>query len=131
MSSKLFPTVATIVIALAGAVTMTSALAIEATQDDVTPGIKTRAEVKAELAVARRDANLPRYGEATNFIDRTPSTKTRAEVQAELAVAQRDGNLPQYGEATQFVDSPSTLTRAEVRAETLAQIRAERAANRH
>jgi len=122
---------ATVVVALAGAVAMSSALAVEATQDDVNPGVKTRAEVKAELASAKRDATLPRYGEATNFIDRTPSTRTRADVQAELASARRDGNLPHYGEATQFVDQPGTLTRAEVRAETLAQIRAERAANRH
>ena len=126
MSSKLFPTLATVVFALAGA----AAMANEATQGDVAPGAKTRAEVQAELFSQKRDANLPRYGEATPFVNQ-PSTLTRAEVQADLTSQKRDANLPHYGDATQFVDQPSTLTRAEVRAETLAQIRTERAANRH
>ena len=121
MSSKLFPTLATVVIALAGAAAMTSALATEATQFDTAPGAKTRAEVKAELA-GNHVARVPQYGVATTS-DSALSGKTREEVKAELA-ASKVTRVPQYGDATVFVDQPNTtLTRAEVRAETLANLR--------
>jgi len=67
MSSKLFPTLATVVIALAGAVAMTSALAVEAEQFNPAPGVKTRAEVKAELAAAKAEFGVIEHGDATVF----------------------------------------------------------------
>lgn len=79
---------------------------------------KTRAEVQAEVAQARKDGTLTisdaNYPPEQHFV----STKTRAEVRAELAQARKDGTLTisdaNYPPEPHFV---STKTRAEVRAE--------------
>src|SRR5438105_4270377 len=80
MSSKLFPTLATVVIAVAGAVAMTGALAVEATQYNPEPGTAPRAQVQSELRGATTASGVIRLGEATVFVDR-PSTLTRAQAQ--------------------------------------------------
>lgn len=123
MSSKLFPTLATLVVAVAGAVAVTGALAVEATQFDPAPGTKTRAEVQAEPAGGIGDLRVVHYGEATVFVDQ-PGTASRA-------LARNDAAEPalqvvHLGEATQFVAPQSTRSRDDVRAETLAAIRSER-----
>lgn len=68
---------------------------------DETPmvAVKTRAQVQAELAEARRQG-LVVYGEADVPADEAPMlvAKSRAQVQAELAEARRLG-LVVYGEA--------------------------------
>jgi len=118
MNSKLYPTLATVVIAVAGAVAMTSAMAVEATQYVPPSGVKTRADVKAEKATP----GVVQYGEATVFTD-TPSSAGRA-----LARTTEDPSVQvvRYGDATQFIDQPGVRSRADVRAETLAAIRGAR-----
>jgi hypothetical protein len=125
MSSKLFPTLATVAVALAGAVAMSGAMAVEATQFDPAPGTKTRAEVKAELANADRGVNVVHLGEATVFVDQ-PATLSHDTVR--FAARETDARVVHLGEATQFVYEPSTRSRADVRAETLAAIHAARVA---
>lgn len=121
MSSKLFPTVATIAIALSAAVAST-AMAVEATQFNPEPSVRSRADVKAELA-ASRGASVVQYGEATVFVDKA-SNAPRAYAQAD---AQDNGvKVVRLGEATQFVDQPGTRSRDDVRAETLAAVGASR-----
>jgi hypothetical protein len=120
MSSKLFPTVATVVIAVAGAVTMTSAFAADATQYNPEQGSKSRAEVKAEALAARTDATVVQYGEATVFVDRA-STQSRALARAQAI--EGPVHVVRVGDATEFVDQPGVRTRGEVRAETLAALR--------
>jgi len=124
MSSKLLPTLATVVIAVAGAVAMTGALAVEATQYNPEPGTATRAQVQSELRGATTASGVVQLGEATVFVDR-PSALTRA--QARDNAVEGTSHVVRLGEATEFVDVPSVRTRAEVRAETLAAIRAARA----
>lgn len=119
MSSKLYPTLATVAIALASAVAMTSAFAVEATQDTPAPSTKTRAEVKAE---ALKSTNVVQYGEATVFVDKAAS-QGRVYATAEPGPVQ----VIRLGDATEFRDQPGVRTRADVRAETLAALRAARA----
>lgn len=125
MSSKLFPTLATVAVALAGAVAMSGAMAVEATQFLPEAGTKTRAEVKAELASADRGVNVVHLGEATVFVNQ-PATQERDVVR--FAAREADAHVVHLGEATQFVYEPSVRSRAEVRAETLAAIHAARVA---
>ena len=119
MSSKLYPTLATVVIALAGAVAMTSAMAVEATQFAPEAGANARAEVKADKA----RTGVVQYGEATVFADQ-PSTQGRG-----LARTSGDATgvqVVRLGEATQFIDQPGSRSRADVRDETLAALRSAR-----
>src|SRR5437764_1218302 len=119
MNSKLYPTLATVVIAVAGAVAMTSALAVEATQYVPPTGVKTRTDVKAEKATA----GVVQYGEATVFTD-TPSSASRA--LARTTEQDASVQVVRIGDATQFIDQPGARSRADVRAETLAAIRGAR-----
>jgi len=68
-----------------------AALAIEATQLEVPPSTKTRAEVMAELEQARLDGTLMSGGEATVFVDRpvAAAARSREEVRAEGRIAAR------------------------------------------
>jgi hypothetical protein len=119
MSSKLYPTLATVVIALAGAVAMTSALAVEATQFAPQAGVKARADVKADKA----RTGVVQYGEATVFADQ-PATQARA--LARTSADETGVQVVRFGDATQFVDQPGSRSRADVRAETLAALRSAR-----
>jgi len=124
MSSKLYPTLVTVVIALAGAVTMTSAFAVEATQYVPETGNATRSEVKAELKGVKTQNGPIQYGEATVFVD-APSTAKRALAQADDSQS-AGARVIHLGDATQFVDQAGTRSRADVRAETLAAIHSAR-----
>jgi len=90
-----------------------------------TGGGKTRAEVKAEMAVAHAHGDLHRPGDEYGLGDRVPfaSQKTRAEVVAELRQARAAGRLDQRGELDGTYDTSapfaSTKSRAEVKAEVL------------
>lgn len=94
------------------------------------PVAKTRAEVQAELAQARANGSL-NFGdrEVGNF-EPIASTKSRAQAQAELAQARADGSLNAVSTESYGVPAPaaaaSTKTRAEVRAETINALKAER-----
>jgi hypothetical protein len=114
MTSKLFPTLATLVIAAA----TTSAFAVEATQFVAEASTKTRAEVQAQIG---QNTGVVQYGEATVFVD-GPATQNRALARSEAV--DNGVQVVRLGEATQFIDQPGTRSRAEVRAETLASIRA-------
>jgi hypothetical protein len=119
MSSKLYPTLATLAVAVASAVATSGALAVEATQWNPEAGSATRATVQAEKA----PVGVKQYGEATVFVDQ-PSTQTRA-----LARSQQGEpalKVVRLGEATEFIDAPGVRSREEVRAETLAALRAGR-----
>jgi hypothetical protein len=124
MSSKLYPTLATVVIALAGAVAMTSAFAVEATQYVPENGSATRSDVKAELKGVQTQYGAIHYGEATVFVDAPATAGKRALAQADDSEA--SVRVVRLGDATQFVDQPGTRSRADVRAETLAAIRGAR-----
>jgi hypothetical protein len=124
MRSRLLPTIVTILIAVAGAAAMTGAYAVEATQDDPAPGTATRAQVQGELRGAKAASGVIQIGEATVFVDRPP-TLTRAQAQQDTGDAAT--RVVHLGEATQFVDVAGARSRADVRAETLAAIRAARA----
>ena len=123
MSSKLFPTVAALAVALVGAFA-TSAMAVEATQWTPEQGTQSRAEVKA--AAAEGGARAVQHGEATAFVD-TPAVVKQGPVLASgtegRTVAARVVHL---GEATVFVDAPGVRSRADVHNETLAAIQAAR-----
>lgn len=121
MNSKLFPTIATIAIAMSAALAST-AMAVEATQFEPEPSVRSRADVKAELA-ASRNAGVVQYGEATVFVDQ-PSSTSRALARSDDHAAPVKVVL--IGEATQFIDQPGTRSRDDVRAETLAGISASR-----
>jgi hypothetical protein len=121
MNSKLFPTLATVAIAVASAVAMTSAFAVEATQYNPEAGSKSRAEVKAD--VSAKSNGVVQYGEATVFVDKA-STQSRAVARSDAADA--PVRVVRLGDATEFVDQPGVRSRAEVRSETLAAIRAGR-----
>jgi len=123
MSSKLFPTLATVAIAVVSAVAMTSAFAVEATQYNPEQGTKARAEVKAEALSAKTNATGIQYGEAPVFVDKA-STQSRAIARSEAADA--PVHVVRLGDATEFVDQPGVRIRADVRNETLAAIRAAR-----
>jgi pyruvate-formate lyase-activating enzyme len=96
----------TMLTALAVAGASGATMAIDATQFDVPPSTKSRAEVRAELEQAKLDGTLMSGGDATVFVDRPVAAlqRTRAEVRAELEQARLDGTLMSGGEATVFVD---------------------------
>ena len=123
MSSKLFPALATLAIAVAGAVTMTSAFAVDATQYNPEQGTQTRAAVKADALAARSGATVVQYGEATVFVDRV-SHQSRA--LARVQDAEGPVHVVHLGDATEFVDPRGLRTRSEVKAETLAALKAAR-----
>ena len=66
------------------------------------PDAKTRADVKAETAAAKKKGELVSAGEGTTPTDKTAakSTKPRAEVKAETAAAKKKGELMPPGEGT-------------------------------
>jgi hypothetical protein len=103
------------VVAIAGAVAMTGAMAVEATQYQPEAGTKARAEVKNEA----RNVDVVSYGEATVFVDRA-STLSRAA--ARSADADSPVQVVRIGDATQFIDRAGVRSRADVRAETLAAV---------
>lgn len=123
MSSKLFPTLATVAIAVASAVAMTSVFAVEATQYNPEAGTKSRAEVKADTLAAKSNATVVQYGEATVFVDKA-SSQARAYARGNAADA--PARVVQLGDATEFVDQPGVRSRSDVRSETLAAIRSAR-----
>jgi len=121
MRSKLFPTLATVAIAVGSAVAMSGAFAVEATQFTPEQGTKDRAEVKAEAK--KVNPSVVQYGEATVFVDKAPSQgRVYATADASAAPAQ----VIRVGDATEFRDQPGTRSRADVRAETVAALRAAR-----
>jgi hypothetical protein len=77
--------------AIAIAFAATGAMAIEATPYEPMVSTATRADVKAELAVARTDGTLMNRGEATEFAEtRLPTAvRSRSEVRAEARIAGR------------------------------------------
>lgn len=115
MSKPHVLTLATIVVALAGAAT--AAVAAEGEQWVPPTGTLTRAEVQADLkqAPAAHDA-VVQLGEATQFAV-VPGTRGKVAAVAPAANATR---VIQLGEATVFVDAPGTRSRDEVRAEARA-----------
>jgi ribosomal protein L31E len=133
MSKTTLTTLATLAIALAGAATLaTSAYA----QDSEQP--KTREQVLAELAQAKREGTIPSGVLWLTGRERFPekyhvaaSTKTRDEVVAELAQARREGTIPsgvlwltgreRFPE--KYHVAASTKTRAEVKAEYAEAVR--------
>lgn len=125
MTSKLFPTVAALTVALVGAFA-TSAMAVEATQWTPEQGAQTRAEAKSASTTADGGARAVQHGEATAFVD-TPAAVKPGPVLAFAAEGQAAAaRVVHIGEATVFVDAPSVRSRAEVRNETLAAIEAAR-----
>ncbi len=82
---------------------------------------KTRAEVKAETATAKKLGEMAKAdnGEGKTKASTTP-TKPRAEVKAETAAAAKKGELPKgtEGEGATKASTKPTKTRAEVKAET-------------
>jgi len=54
---------------------------------------KSRAEVQAELAQARKDGTIGASGSSYNFVARAKIVKTRDEVKAELAQAKASGEF--------------------------------------
>ncbi|MCW7536829.1 DUF4148 domain-containing protein [Aquabacterium sp. A7-Y] len=125
----------TLIVAVMTAFSAAGAFAGEANDFDQTwtrelPSVKTRAEVKAELAQARAQGEQLAVfsGEASVFPDaaRTAtahrgedkqlqgavaSGKTRAEVKAELAQARAEGPLPVFsGEASVFPEQGRSAT---------------------
>jgi len=133
MSKNTLTTLATLAIAVAGAATLaTSAYA----QDSEQP--KTREQVIAELAQAKREGTIPsgvlwltgreRFPEKYHV---APSTTSRGEVVADLAKAKREGAIPsgvlwltgreRFPE--KYHVAASTKTRAEVKAEYAEAVR--------
>jgi hypothetical protein len=107
-------TLATIVVALAGAAT--SAVAAEGEQWVPPTGTLTRAEVQAELKQPSASSEIVQLGEATQFAV-VPATRGKLAAVAPAANATR---VIQLGEATVFVDAPGTRSREDVRAEARA-----------
>jgi hypothetical protein len=126
MATKLFPTLATLAIALAGAVA-TSAMAVEATQYVPEHGNLSRPEVKLGAAQDTAGTRVVQHGEATAFVD-APAAPRQTPVLAFAPAGQSAAaRVVHIGEATVFVDAPSARSRADVRNETLAALQAARA----
>ena len=115
MNTKLIPTLATLVVAIASAVAMTGAMAVEATQYQPEAGTKARTEVKSEA----RNVDVVSYGEATVFVDRA---STLSRTIARSADVDSTVQVIRIGDATQFVDRAGVRSRVDVRAETLAAV---------
>ncbi len=58
MNTRMLPTLAAVVIAIAGAIAMTSAMAVEATQYVPEAGTSARADVKADLRDTKTNAGV-------------------------------------------------------------------------
>ena len=99
------------------------AFAVEATQYNPEQGGSARADVNAEALAAKTNATVVQYGEATVFVDRPAAEGTSM---ARTQVDEGPVRVVRVGDATDFVDQPGVLTRSEVRAETLAALRAGR-----
>lgn len=123
MSSKLFPTLATIAIALAGAVA-TSAMAVEGEQWNPEAGQRARADVQAETKAPAAGTRAVQYGEATAFVDAPSTGLPQTPVLAFAATGSAPSTrVVHLGEATIFIDAPGNRTREDVRNETLAALR--------
>lgn len=123
MTTKLFPTLATVAIALAGAIA-TSAMAVEATQYVPEQGNLSRPEVK--LGAEKTGIRVVQYGEATAFVDAPAAPRQTAVLAFAPAGQSAAARVVHIGEATVFVDAPSSRSRADVRNETLAALQAAR-----
>jgi hypothetical protein len=131
MSSKLFPTLATIAIAMSAALAST-AMAVEATPSvpvlmgEVTQFVDQPANTGRARAHADEQAGPAKIvlmGEVTQFIDQ-PANASRALARAgEQAGAVK---VVLMGEVTQFVDQPGVRSREDVRTETLTALGASR-----
>jgi len=63
------------------------------------PSVLSRSEVKADLAAAAKNGNLPAMGENSTVRESsTSSTMTRAAVKADYLQAQKAGTLPAMGD---------------------------------
>jgi len=95
------------------ALTLAVALVGAAYADDPTPdnnqsvaSTKTRAEVQAELAQAKRDGSIKAWSMHYNHLAVAKSVKTRNEVLADLKAAQASGELNALNsEVTGFADA--------------------------
>lgn len=106
----------TIVVALAAAAGLGTAVAQEATPDTWTqaPSVASRADVKSQAVAAVR-AGQVQYGEVTRFVDQAATaSKTRAQVAAEAREAIRLGSLS--GE-TNVVFTPAQLEQLRIAGE--------------
>ena len=99
------------------------AFAVEATPYSPEPGSMSRADVKAEALAATSNASVVHYGEATVFVDHPVA---HGAAMARTAVDDGPVRVMHVGDATEFADQPGVRTRGEVRAETLAALRAGR-----
>ena len=124
MSSKLFPTVAALTVALLGAFA-TSAMAVEATQWTPEQGTQSRADAKS-AAAAQGGARAVQHGEATTFVDAPAAAKQGPVLASGTEGRPLAARVVHLGEATVFVDAPGSRSRAEVHNETLAAIQAAR-----
>jgi len=106
------------------ALTLAVALVGAAYADDPTPdnnqsvaSTKTRAEVQAELAQAKRDGSIKAWSMHYNHLAVAKSVNTRNEVLADLKAAQATGELKAFNsEVTGFADAaravkPAAATR--------------------
>ena len=116
MKSSMGITLATLVVAIAGALLSPPAGAVEATQADAALQGKTRAQVKAELQEAIRTGDLVAGPSGQKLYELAPArfaprpapaVKTRDEVKAELAEAMRSGDIV-AGEAGARVKRPAS-----------------------
>ena len=85
--------IATVVLAVVGA---GSAIAQEATPDtwiDAATASKSRAQVQAELAQARKDGSVKAWSANYDFVGRTSSAKSRDQVRTEALAARDSGEL--------------------------------------
>ena len=63
------------------------------------PSVLSRSEVKADLAAAAKNGNLPAMGEKSSVAESAvTSTVTRAAVKADYLQAQKAGTLPPMGD---------------------------------
>jgi len=91
--------------------------------DNNVTGIKTRADVVADLMAAIARGERPRTGSRPDPVLPNTSTLTRAEVTADLMAAIARGERPRTGSRPDPVlPNTSTLTRAEVTADLMAVI---------
>lgn len=99
----------------AALLTGTAAFAQEATPDNWLNAASTRsvAEVRAELAQARRDGTIDAW--SRGYIEPLRGTLTRAEVRAEVEQARRSGELSTIdAEAYAFAPAAAPATRVAV-----------------
>ncbi len=108
---------------VASVIAAVSALLAQSAMAQTTPDPKTRADVKAETAAAKKKGEVMPAGEsAPQQGAGSKSTKPRADVKAETASAKKKGDLVPAGETTpqDKTAAMSGKPRAEVKAETAA-----------